>query len=77
MCGLSTQLRQMVTDFDEVLLPSDADFINSGVVQPSVIRLGFLSTIPTTDIQKMIGLISRERHQRLIRRLTDYLLQTP
>lgn len=43
VCGVSTQLRQRVADFDEIIEPSQADFKASGLKAPSLIRLGFLA----------------------------------
>lgn len=31
ICRVSTQLRQATKDFDEVISPSDADFVSSGL----------------------------------------------
>ena len=39
-------------------------------------RLGFLATIPQSNIQKVIGSISLERHNRLLRRLCQYFLSS-
>jgi mRNA interferase MazF len=76
VCGISSSTQQVVSDFDELLLPTDADYIESGVLQPSLIRLGFLATIPQSNIQKVIGSVSLERHKRLINRLCQYFLSS-
>ena len=73
VCGISTQLQQRVEDFDELIDLSDADFADSGLKAASIIRLGFLSTIPARRFHGVIGSISPERHQRLMERLSDYL----
>ena len=75
VCGLSTQLRQATRDFYEVISSSDSDFYSSGLRDESLIRLGFLVVIPRNQIAGSIGSISSERHQRLLQRLTKYLLQ--
>lgn len=75
VCGVSTQLRQAATGFDEVISPSDADFVSSGLQAESLIRLGFLVVIPRSKIAGSIGSISSERHQRLLQRLSEYLVQ--
>lgn len=74
VCGVSTQLRQAAKDFDEVISPSDQDFVLSGLVEESVIRLGFLVVVPRTRIAGSIGSISSERHRRLLQRLGEFLL---
>ena len=74
VCGISTQLHQRVTDLDELIEPAEPDFAESGLKAASIIRLGFLSTIPARRFHGVVGSISRERHQRLLQRLSDYLL---
>ncbi|MEK6407509.1 MAG: type II toxin-antitoxin system PemK/MazF family toxin [Acidobacteriota bacterium] len=74
VCGVSTQLRHAVKDFDEVISPADADFVGSGLNAESLIRLGFLVVIPRQEIVGSIGSISSERHNRLLQRLSDYLI---
>ena len=74
VCGVSTQLNQQVPGFDEVVLPADADFAASGLVSASLIRLGFLAVVPRKSIAGSIGAISPERHKRLLKTLSDYLI---
>lgn len=74
VCGVSTQLRHAVKDFDEVISPADADFVGSGLNAESLIRLGFLIVIPRQEIVGSIGSISSERYNRVLRRLSDYLI---
>lgn len=74
VCGVSTQLRQEAKDFDELISPADSDFASSGLIEESLIRLGFLAVIPRVKIAGSIGSISSERHQRLLQRLSQYLL---
>ena len=73
--GVSTQLRQMAKDFDEVISPGDADFAASGLKEESLIRLGFLVVVPRNKIAGTIGSISSERHKRLLQRLSEYLVR--
>ncbi len=74
VCGISSQLQQYVKDFDEIVSPTDADFKSSGLRSKSLIRLGFLAVLPRRSILGSIGAISSERHKRLLRRLSDYLI---
>jgi mRNA interferase MazF len=76
VCGVSRQLRQRVEDFDEVIAATDADFASSGLADTSLIRLGFLALLPSKEFIGAIGSISKERHQRLLRRLSDYLRES-
>lgn len=73
VCGVSTQLQQEVTGFDECIELSDADFPASGLKAPSLIRLGFLAVLPAGSFIGVIGSISSERHRGLIARLCQYL----
>ncbi len=73
ICGISTQLRQEVKDFDEIISSTDKDFAASGLDSDSLIRLGFLLVLPRPQIIGSIGEISAERHQRLLKNLSDYL----
>jgi len=72
-CGISTKLRHLVQDFDEVLLFDDADFKMSGLQFPSLIRLGWLGLVPEEAIEGSFGLVSEERLARLLRRLSEFL----
>ncbi len=74
VCGVSTQLHQQVHGFDELIVLTDTDFAMSGLKAPSLVRLGFLAVVPRREILGSIGSIAPERHQRLLRMLSDYLL---
>src|SRR3954471_5207751 len=73
VCGISTQLRQQVAAFDELISPGDSDFGSSGLLVQSLIRLGFLRILPDRDVVGAIGSISPERHHRLLHTLSNYL----
>jgi mRNA interferase MazF len=73
VCGVSSQLRQRVEAFDEIISPVDDDFRVSGLLKESLIRLGFLVVIPQNRIVGSIGSISTERHDHLLRKLSEYL----
>lgn len=66
VCGVSTQLKQYIPNFDEIIYRSDPDFASSGLVSESVIRLEFLAVVPKVSIIGSIGSISPERHRRLL-----------
>jgi mRNA interferase MazF len=74
VCGISTQLKQYIPDFDEIVSSDDDDFQSSGLVSSSVIRLSFLIT--RNNIIGSIGLISTERHKRLLHNLSQYLIKS-
>lgn len=72
-CGVSTQLHQHVAGFDELLPLQAPDFSASGLRQASLLRLGFLSTLPRAHIGGVVGRIDFERLQRLLARLARHL----
>jgi mRNA interferase MazF len=74
VCGISTQLHQRVPGFDEIIAHLDRDFASSGLATDSLVRLGFLAVIPNNKLIGSIGSISPERHKRLLKKLSDYLL---
>ena len=73
VCGVSTQLRQEVAGFDDLIGPGDPDFRASGLKAPSLIRLGFLAVLPASGLAGAIGSISEVRHEKLLRRLSSHL----
>lgn len=74
VCGISTQLHQHVAGFDEHLRPGDSDFTERGLLAASLIRLGFLAVIPSGRIAGTLGSISPDRHARLLKTLSEYLV---
>jgi mRNA interferase MazF len=75
LCGISTQLAREVKGFDETITPADEDFISSGLVAASLIRLGFLSVVPGNQLIGSIGHVSVARHRRLLGNLSEYLVK--
>jgi mRNA interferase MazF len=73
VCGISSQLAQQVPNFDEVIASGDEDFSGSGLKTDSVVRLSFLAVVPSRSVSGSIGVISVERHLRLLRALADYI----
>ena len=75
ICGISTQLKQYIPNFDEIIAPTDIDFRASGLISTSVIRLSFLTVISHKNAMGSIGEISHERHRRLLENLSQYLIK--
>lgn len=73
ICGVSTQLRLEVAGFDEIIAPGDEDFRNSGLAAKSLIRIGYISTLPATEIKGHIGKVGCQRLVRALSRLGDCL----
>jgi mRNA interferase MazF len=74
ICGISTQLRQYLPNFDEIIKVEDSDFAASGLVRESLIRLSFLAVIQQVEVIGSIGSISNDRHGRLLSNLSGYLI---
>jgi mRNA interferase MazF len=58
VCGISSQLQQEVAGFDHVLAIGDRDFPWSGLKASSVIRLGFLATLPGAAFAGRLGAVA-------------------
>ncbi len=74
-CGISTQIHQKIENFDELLTNEDDDFNNSGLLKESIIRLSFLTVVPSNILAGTIGKISESRNKKLLKRLSDYLIK--
>jgi mRNA interferase MazF len=75
VCGISTQLKQEVSGFDFVIESDKAYFKQTGLLQTSLIRLGFLAMVPTNKMKGKIGSVDVELRKQLLIRLSSYLLQ--
>ena len=75
VCGISTQLHQLLKDFDELLDENGNDFVQTGLRQSSIIRLGFLAVMPGNKSPGRIGKIDSALHKNLLDRLAKYLIQ--
>lgn len=73
VCGVSTQLQHAVADFDEVIATADSDFASSGLKAPSLVRLGYLATLPQRSFLGRIGVVADQRRMRLLQRLCSHL----
>jgi mRNA interferase MazF len=76
VCGISTQLHHEVKGFDDVIPTSDSDFTQSGLRATSLIRLGFLGVVPISQVAGSIGSIDSQRHEKLLKRLANFLVQS-
>ena len=77
VCGISSQLRQRVPDFDELINAADPDFARSGLITPSIVRLGFLATVPQSTVKGRIGTLAPARVTLLLKRLAERLGNSP
>jgi mRNA interferase MazF len=74
LCGVSTQIHQLVQGFDELIEPTDSDYASSGLRAASIFRLGFLAVLPGNQIKGSVGRISAERLNRLRSNLANFLM---
>jgi hypothetical protein len=73
-CAISSQLHQLVSDFDLILEDSHPAFENSGLRASSIFRLANPAVLSPADIAGTIGFLEKELHERLLRNLSDFLL---
>lgn len=74
ICMISSQLHHYVADFDELVQTSDADFTESGLKVPSVIRVGRLAVVADETLLGAIGQISSDRVEQIKKRLAEWLV---
>ena len=75
LCGISTNISNYIQGFDEIISNRDIDFKVSGLINDSLIRLGFICVLPKKEIAGTIGKISDDRYKKLIKNLSDYLVE--
>jgi mRNA interferase MazF len=73
VCGISSQLQQYLPDFDELIQVNDPDFVETGLIKPSLVRLNFLAIARRAEVMGRLGEISIERHRQLLDNLSSYL----
>ena len=73
ICMISSQLRQHIEDFDEIIAEDDHDFESSGLKTPSVIRIGRLAVVEGQVLVGATGEISHRRLSRIRQRLAAWL----
>ena len=74
VCGLSTKVNRFNEVLDEIVTPNDDNLKKLPAAQ-SVIRPGFLSQVRIEEITGRIGSISVVRHRRLLKKLSEYLVE--
>src|SRR5829696_2353333 len=70
ICMISSQTRQSIAGFDEIVQEND-DFGKSGLKVTSVIRVGRLAVVSGEILIGAIGQISSERLSRVKKHLAD------
>ena len=75
VCMISSQTRQFVSEFDEMIQESESDFAESGLKVTSVIRVGRLAVVSGDILLGAIGQVSNERIVRIKKHLSDWLTE--
>ena len=73
ICMISSQTRQYIAEFDEIIQENDADFGESGLKVTSVIRVGRLAVVSGEILIGAVGQVSSERLSRVKKHLSDWL----
>ena len=73
ICMISSQTRQHIAGFDELIQENDNDFGESGLKITSVIRVGRLAVVSGEILIGALGQVSRERLSRVKKHLSDWL----
>jgi mRNA interferase MazF len=75
ICMISSQTRQYIAGFDEIMQEGDDDFGASGLKVISVIRVGRLAVVSGEILIGAIGQISTERLSRVKKHLSEWLAE--
>ncbi|OFY30475.1 MAG: transcriptional regulator [Bacteroidetes bacterium RIFOXYA12_FULL_35_11] len=73
VCGISSNLKQNIENFDVIIRKNDSDFGQTGLIKDSIFRLSFLAVLPSEMIVGSIGKVSKNVHVELLKRLSKYL----
>lgn len=73
ICMISSQVRQYMNGFDEIIGEEDDDFTDSGLKKESAIRITRLAVVESGILKGTIGKINSKRLQRLKRNLAEWL----
>ncbi|MEO8354535.1 MAG: type II toxin-antitoxin system PemK/MazF family toxin [Chloroflexota bacterium] len=75
ICMISSQTRQYLAGFDEIIQENDPDLGESGLKVTSVIRVGRFAVVSGEILIGAIGQISTERLSRVKKHLSDWLAE--
>lgn len=74
VCMVSSQLQQLDSALDELVLPTQPDFAASGLKAPSVLRLSRLAVLSGNLLAGSIGRIDKARLVLLKQRLGRWIM---
>lgn len=70
---ITSRIYQAVPDFDEIIAPSDSDYITTGLKVHSVVRLARIASVAPSVVNARLGNISSKRLRQIRSRLIDWL----
>ena len=73
-CGISSQIHQTIPNFDLVLTKEHPDFAASGLIVPSVVRLGFLGILVPAQMKRKLGRLSPGTMNAIRKNLAEFLM---
>ncbi len=73
ICMISSQLSQLLEDFDVIVDGNDADFETSGLKTDSVIRISRLAVVSSAILLGSIGTISENRLSLIRNRIVEWI----
>jgi mRNA interferase MazF len=76
ICMISTRIHQTISGFDELILKTDKDYEGTGLKEPSVIRVGRLAVVDGGVLLGLIGVIEKNRLNKVKRQLADWILRS-
>ena len=74
-CGISAQVHQAQPKFDLILQAGDKSFDSTGLKRTSVIRLGFLASIPRNQMTRRLGQVTPGTLETLQSHLASHLVK--
>ena len=72
--GISSQVEKAIASWDVELDPFLPEHHATGLKSRSIVRLGFVATLPSSRIRGLIGAMPTTTLDLVLRRLSDFLL---
>ena len=73
ICAISSQTQRFQPEIDVLINEQHSDFRKAGLSYPSIIRSGYLSTIPSQQIEGRMGIVSPTTVAMVRRQLADWI----
>lgn len=73
VCMISTQIHQVIPNFDEIILKTDSDFAQTRLKFESVVRLSRLAVVSEIVFVGKLGEISQTRLKKVKENLADWI----